>query len=87
MANIATTWIRLQRLSCEHALRIWIDAGSPQPSRYMRSRGLSVPETIQDNVKILGRANEEELKARVLWYVTFHPTVFDACSQRNWEAN
>ena len=33
------------------------------------------------NADILGRADDCEMKARVLWYITFHPDIFDACSK------
>ena len=31
---------------------------------------------------IMGRGDEEELKHRVFWYITFHPAVFQACFGR-----
>jgi len=77
--RVNSVWMRLQCLSCEHARRI-----GPQYIRTWPKRQVSVPETIQENVEILGRGDEVEIKSRVLWYITFHPQVFDACSARNW---
>jgi hypothetical protein len=55
----------------------------PQGGRYDRRGrryGTSVPREIEENVEILGRGSEEEIKARVLWYVTFEPGIFKQCS-------
>jgi hypothetical protein len=64
-------WSRLQRISLHHA--------SILPVRKCGTgyrRQIAVPEIIQDNVKILGRGTEEEIKARIMWYLEFYPSVF-----------
>jgi hypothetical protein len=78
---ITAVWNRLQCLSCEHAFRLWKDGTSKRSYR----RGVTVPEVIQENVDILARADEAEMKARALWYVTFHPDVFNTCASRGWK--
>lgn len=62
-------WQRLQRISCIHALAL-------MPKKFGRPRSIGVPQVIADNVAILGRGTEEEVKARNLWYLTFHPAIF-----------
>ena len=81
MTKTNSAWNRLQCLSCEHSLSLWRSGAT----RRKYSRGVEVSEDIRDNVEILGRGNDEEIKARVLWYLTFHPGLFDACSARGWE--
>jgi len=73
-------WTRLQCLSCTHALQLWCDGATQR--KYIR--GVSVPEVIDENVKILGRGDEAEIKHRVHWYITFHPAIFDSCSASHW---
>ena len=73
-------WNRLQCLSCAHSLNLW-RAGQ---TRRKYTRGVIVADDIRENVEILGRADDEEIKARVLWYLTFFPKLFDACSARGW---
>ena len=64
-------WARLQRISCHHARQMFAETyGVHQPRR------IYPPEVINENVEILGRGDEEELKHRMLWYVTFYPQVF-----------
>lgn len=46
-----------------------------------RARRIGVPDVIRENVEILGRADEAELKNRAYWYITFHPAIFDECSK------
>ena len=72
-----TTWYRLAALSQEHANRIGV---CPR-----RHRTHTPPDVIIENVEILRRAGDEEMKHRVHWYITFHPAIFDACSARKWE--
>ena len=78
-----TPWSRLQALSIEHANRI----GPGYASHMIRSLGRHYqrqhipPQTIVDNCDILKRHDDEEMKARVLWYVAVHPDVFQACSE------
>lgn len=43
------------------------------------------PPVIVENVGILNRGDDEEIKLRVHWYITFHPAIFDTCSKRGWE--
>lgn len=84
--SIATAWSRLQALSCRHAAQIHRASYGPvnnaHRSRYMSSIG--VPEVIQENVGILGRGDEAELKNRVFWYIMFHPAIFNECSKAGW---
>jgi len=67
-------WRRLQRVSCDHAMAL----AGPKPfsSGRLNRRQIGVPEVIRENVDILGRGSEEEVKARLNWYVTFHPWIF-----------
>lgn len=85
--NLSAAWNRLQCLSCEHSVRIYVarkhGASASRARAYCRT-GTSVPHDIADNVDILGRGNEEEIKARVLWYVQFFPDIFNTCSKRGW---
>ena len=80
---MATPWSRLQTLSCAHAMELWRNGIATDWSRV--TRRVSVPEVIRENVEILGRGDDEEIKARVLWYITFHPGIFDQCSKSGWE--
>lgn len=68
----ATAWRRLQYISCERANALYATG----KTRRMFGRGVIVPEEIEENVKILGRANEEEMKARLMWYLTYHSELF-----------
>lgn len=81
-------WSRLQALSCEHNARLYA-AGrlALMTPRGIRGKQIAVDPEIQETVEILGRSDEAELKSRVLWYLTFHPQVFDACSARGWKLN
>ncbi len=75
-------WQRLQVLSCAHSAKI-----GPQGGTWTR-RGIinrAVPEVIRENVEILGSCDEESIKHRIHWYITFHPDIFDACSKAGWE--
>jgi hypothetical protein len=81
MKQTNSAWNRLQCLSCAHSLSLWRSG----QTRRKYTRGVDVAEDIRDNVEILGRADDEEIKARVFWYLTFHPGLFDACSARGWE--
>jgi hypothetical protein len=69
----AAGWRRLQRISCHHAAVI-----GPQRGWTVFHPCVYVPEVIRENVEILGRGTEEEIKARILWYVTFYPSIFSA---------
>lgn len=64
-------WSRLQRISLHHAREIY--CGSPHSKN---PRRIGVPAVIRENVDILGRGTEEEIKARIMWYLTFYPEVF-----------
>lgn len=75
--RIGLAWVRLQALSCCHSRRLY-------QSRTNRWRGCIVPAEIAENVDILGRGDEEELKARVLWYLDQEPAVFQECSKQEW---
>ena len=75
-------WSRLQRISIYHAGLLY-QSGSIKRQYCGRHRGqnlyqVSVPEVIRENVAILGRGTEEEVKYRLNWYVEFFPTVFSA---------
>jgi hypothetical protein len=81
-----TAWSRLQALSCEHNARLFASGQLARMTpRGVRGKSINVNREIQENVDILGRGNEEEIKARVLWYVTFEPAIFDTCSKANWQ--
>ncbi len=67
-------WNRLQRISCYHAAELFGKA----PQFYNRHRQIGVPETIRENVEILGRGTEEDIKDRIWWYCTFHPAIVNA---------
>lgn len=62
-------WSRLQAISCCHANQIG-------PRYNFGRKSISVPDVIKENCEILGRGDESEIKARVLWYVQFYPAVF-----------
>lgn len=57
-------WTRLQQTSINHALSIG-------PRKSWRQH--VPPQDIRDNCDILGRGSEEEIKARLLWYLTYYP--------------
>jgi hypothetical protein len=66
-------WKRLQRVSLYHAAQLYSE------SRHSRNpRHVSVTEVIQENVGILGKGTEEDVKYRLMWYVQFFPSVFSA---------
>ncbi len=66
-------WNRLQRVSLYHAATLYSD------SRLSRNpRQVHVPEVIKENVDILGRGTENDVKARLMWYIAFYPNVFSA---------
>lgn len=71
-----TAWKRLSVISESRALELW-RAGQYGIGQYCRKTGnrtsFSAPEEIKENVEILGRNEESELKARVMWYMTYHP--------------
>ena len=71
--NHLAGWRRLQEISLYHATEIYC---SRVHSRHPRS--VSVPAIIKENVDILGRGTEEDVKYRIYWYLTFYPSVFDA---------
>ena len=82
-----TPWDRLQALSCEHANRLYA-AGRTHChtiNRRYRLPAVFVPDVIKENVDILGRADDAEMKNRIFWYITFYPDIFDACSKA-WSA-
>lgn len=78
-----TPWSRLQALSCEHANRL----GKQPTFPLIRSLGMryqsghNPPMVIVENIEILTRGDDEEMKSRVHWYITFYPEVFQACSK------
>jgi hypothetical protein len=66
-------WKRLQRVSLYHAAQLYSESRHARNPRYV-----GVPEVIRENVDILGRGTEEDVKYRLAWYVEFHPSVFSA---------
>lgn len=82
---------RLQTISQIHASRLWAagEYGWGQlVDRKTGARGMySVPEVIQENCAILKRGDEEEIKNRLYWYLTYHPDIHaesrKALKQRN----
>ena len=64
-------WSRLQRVSLYHARELY--CGS---SHSKNPRRIGVPAVIRENVEILGRGSEEDVKARLMWYIAFYPDVF-----------
>ncbi len=79
-----TPWSRLQALSCAHNAKI-----GPQGGHWLHRTGRfvqrSVPFDIEENVKILARGDDAELKDRVHWYITFHPDIFEMVSRGGWK--
>ena len=73
--GLAAGWRRLQALSCAHAAMI-----GPQYGAFGRRRYVMPPEVIKENCEILGLGDEERIKARIHWYLTYYPRVFDAVS-------
>ncbi len=73
----AFAWTRLQALSCAHAKQIGPVYGSFGKRRYVH-----VPEEIKENCEILGSGDEERIKNRSLWYLTYHPALFAAVLQQ-----
>lgn len=72
----AAGWRRLLAVSCAHAAEL----ANIKPSLMggcgrLNRKQISVPEVIRGNVAILGRGTEEAIKARLMWYLTFHPAV------------
>jgi len=80
---IEGAWRRLQALSIEHGHRIgphynfngWYGKGR------IWHRQTTPDPIIKENAEILGRGDETEIKARIHWYIVFHPSVFDATSK------
>jgi hypothetical protein len=64
-------WSRLQRVSLYHAAKLYSESVHAKNPRHV-----SVPEVIKENVEILGKGTEEEVKARIHWYITFYPEIF-----------
>ncbi len=81
--TLSGCWQRLQALSCAHAAKIGPQYGLPI-NRRSRKPFVNVPEVIRENVEILGSCDEESIKHRIHWYITFHPDIFDACSKAGW---
>jgi hypothetical protein len=79
MRDLKSAWSRLQALSCVHNAELY------RAGKTRRWRGVSVDPEIQTNVEILGRGVDDEIKARVLWYIDYEPAVFDRCSKNLWE--
>lgn len=75
-AGSNSAWSRLQALSIEHAKKLGAQIGGSY-----RHRQHFPQEVIRENVEILGRGDDEEIKNRIHWYITFHPEIFDATSQ------
>ena len=59
-------WLRLQHISCAHARQIG-KCGHRQHH---------VPDVIQENVEILGKGTDEQVKARLLWYHSYYPALW-----------
>jgi len=90
MENLRFAWNRLQKLSILHSNKLYKDGGFGVYPFYNKKtktydQYVSPPEIIRDNCEILGRGNEEEIKARILWYLTFYPSIFDAILLENQE--
>ena len=66
-------WSRLQRISIAHA-----NAIGPQRCGTAYRRQIAVPDVIRENVDVLGRGSENDVKARLMWYLTFHPEMYSA---------
>jgi len=68
-------WSRLQRISCYHATKLFTESrGFNRLTQ--RLKPIPVPEVIRENVEILGKGTEEDVKARIHWYITYYPDVF-----------
>ncbi len=75
--RLAFAWTRLQALSCAHANQI-----GPVYGSFGRRRYVCVPEEIKDNCEILGEGDEERIKDRCMWYLTYYPALFAAVLQQ-----
>lgn len=62
--GMITPWQRLQATSISHANALGV--------KHFMGRH-TPPEVIRENCEILGRGNDEEIKARLMWYLTFCP--------------
>jgi hypothetical protein len=71
-------WTRLQALSIEHGRRIGPHYVAGFWHKGVHHERTVVDPTIKENAEILGRADEAEMKDRIHWYITFHPSVFDS---------
>jgi hypothetical protein len=78
------SWTRLQKISCTHAAQLWQEMHKPESMGHKPNRhnpGCYVPNVIRENVEILGKGSEEDVKARVLWYITYYPSIFTSAIQ------
>ena len=81
-ATTESSWVKLNCIALIHAREL-----GPNLT-YTRGRlRHTPPAVIEEDCKILGRAIEEELEARLNWYSTNHPELFEACSMSNWTDN
>lgn len=55
-------WNRLQKVAIEHGRR------TMKPQKHGRRRFVIPPEELSETCAILGRGDDEEMKARVIWY-------------------
>lgn len=80
--GLAAGWKKLQALSEAHALKLRADLSS---GRFIGGRkvGIAVPEDIQENVEILGRGDEREIKNRIHWYSMYYPDLDWRKQKRN----
>ena len=69
--TLAAGWSRLQAASIE----LGIHLSKPYWTRY--GWKVSVPDDVKENCEILGRGNEEEIKARIQWIAMYYPDVFN----------
>ena len=73
---LGLVWRRLQHISCAHAILIQRDRYQAKGKYHKDRFGRGVPESIEDNVQILGRGDEEEIKGRLFWYQTYYPELW-----------
>lgn len=76
--TLAAGWNRLQAASIELAIQLHSGTCSCHAGAGRRKGGhIHVPEDVRENCKILGRGNEEEIKARIQWIAMYYPDVFN----------
>lgn len=77
-STLAAGWNRLQAASIELAIHLHTGNCSCHVGAGQRRGGhIHVPEDIKENCEILGRGNEEEIKARIQWIAMYYPEVFN----------